>query len=127
MIKKWSKSLIGKKVTVAGSSGTYVIRSEYKSSRPAANLEYLYGECYGSYNLSEITLISIDVNTLKRDIEGLEAELKLAKEKLQFLIDNNLQEWDEDIFKAVQAIKLFSLAGDDAMEKAKKLIDIINN
>lgn len=124
MIAEWSKSLIGKKVKKENCSGIFTIVG--KSGDSYAIIKDIATGSTGESNLSSLTLLPTTITDFKKEEAEILASLKEVQENIQFMEENHLEVYDEEIVKAYKAIKLFNLAGEDALEKAKQLINIIN-
>lgn len=77
-----------------------------------------------------IKLVNYTIDEMKKELKTLESNFKLAKTSIQsqitFCEENGLTEFDEDLFKVLEALKVLDSQSSN-IEKAKVIALLINS
>lgn len=118
---------IGEEVTIKSCLGN--MQAPYFGSyscETSAGIRTIYGsemDIRLSYNKENILE---DIANLKKNIQNYEKEIVLLQNKLEFIEENKLEEFDENTFKAYHTLKLIDNNKLSQIEKAKLISNLIS-
>lgn len=126
------KELIGKKVKVIqNGAGIPLIISKvtngFEIGENGADQPGVYIEGYPGNLLymSEIEIISFRKEDIIKEITSLEEKISELKSKEQFIIDNNVEEFDETQYKVFKTLETLENKDMSDIEKSKLISDLI--
>ena len=128
------KEFIGKKVkTIQNGAGipagiTAKVTDGFKKGEDDVEQSGVYIEGYPG-NLLYMTEFKIDSLTkeeIRKKITSLEEEISELKSKEQFIIDNNLEEFEENQYTVFKTLEILDKENISNFEKSKLIADLIN-
>jgi hypothetical protein len=129
MIDLSKGSLIGKKVkvidNVASGHGAEVGTIGTIKSATPNNIRLKEFPSFNFYN-SELELVAMTREELEKEISNLQVKIQTRQEKLQFMTDNNLAEFDETQYKVFKTLAALDNKDISDIEKSKLIASLIN-
>lgn len=132
MKSKNPKELIGKKIKVIQNGAgipliTAKVTNGLEQGEDGVEQSGVYIEGYPGNLLymSEIEIISITKEDIRKEIASLEEKISELKSKEQFIIDNNLEELDETHYKVFKTLQTLENENISNIEKSKIISELI--
>lgn len=138
---KWKDSLVGKKVKCISNrsgnglqiGGIYYIHSKASIGPQAVNVSSSKNgpKIYGWCKLDELQPLDVTIEDfidslkdLEEDQEKISEDKIKIKEKIEFMKKNNLEEFDEDMYKIHKTMKILGI---EDINKAKEIAKIFKD
>ncbi len=122
------KNLIGKRVKIksATSGHNIPLGTSGLIERVNGNQHFIKG--YTSWvGINDFEIYSMTREEIQKEISSLEEQIKVEQEKLQFMSDNNVEEFDETQYKVFKTLATLENKEISAMEKSKLIASLINS
>ena len=123
-----SKNLVGKKVKVVQkTSGHGAPIGSMATITSVANGQIRLKEFPSwTFYATDIELCALTREEIQKEISSLEEKIRVEQEKLQFMSDNNVEEFDETQYKVFKTLATLDNKEISAMEKSKLIASLIN-
>jgi hypothetical protein len=123
-----SKNLVGKKVKI--------VKNTANHNQPIGSIATVTSVGGGVVRLKELPswtfypadleLTPVTREEIEKEISELQAKIKEEQEKLKFMDDNKVEEFDETQFKVFQTLATLDNKELSALEKSKLIASLIN-
>lgn len=119
--------LIGKIVKIKSSTSGHSVPIGTIGTIERVNGNQHYIKGYPSWiGINDFECITITREEIQKEISNLEEQIKTKQEKLQFMSENNVEEFDETQYKVFKTLATLDNKEISAMEKSKLIASLIN-
>jgi hypothetical protein len=121
------KNLIGKRVKIksATSGHNIPLGTSGLVERVQGNQHFIKGHI-AWVGINDLELCPMTREEIQKEISSLEEQIKVEQEKLQFMSDSNVEEFDETQYKVFKTLATLDNKDISAMEKSKLIASLIN-